>query len=244
MNLDVNGNIVQQDGDGGDTAQRTGFLETGLKLRDYFGISNLAFYKSTPWRFDKQWPTLFINDQLVRNPIKYNDPKDTSRDQTTPMISAFALNRMLLQVKFIIPTGFLHLKYPNADIASPQDMNHIDRALGLSPSWFGDVWGYGAVMLRCYQASKDLGDVGDDLNCLLTVAFAFVVSPTNQSRRNLKYYLEHRPESFGNVNLHETDNVVGALAWYNRLDAGGNPELTEVWRPIVAKLRTMVKVCG
>ena len=236
MKLDVNGNIVQQDGDGGDTAQRTGFVETGLRLRDHLGISNDSFLNSTPWRFEKQWPTLIVGgSHLIRNPISYNNPNDTSRDQTTPMISAFGLNQDFGLVRGIMPKGFFH-KYPNADIASPGDMAHIDRALDLKPSWLGDVWNFFGIKVRCYQASKDPNDVGDDMNCFLSAAYAFVVSPTYQSKKNLKYYLVNRPKSASS----DPDNVMGALVWYNRIEAGGNPDIAELWRPIVEALRSRV----
>jgi len=242
MYLDRNGNIVQSNMDGGDTAQRTGFLESALRIRDLLGIgcSNIK-EKIKPWDFQTQWPTLMDRGQLIRNPINWNDPKDTSRDQTTPMIIAFGLNRMDIQIKSIMPRGFMLNKYQNADIASPDNMAVIDRALGIKPSWLGDYWAYWGIKLRCSQAAKNPDDVGDDLNCLIESVYSSLVFPTAQSTKNLKFYLNNRPINFGVSKLGHIDPVVGALYWYFRADAGGNPELAEAWEPIIYTLRERLK---
>lgn len=240
MYLDSNGNIVQQNGDGGDTAQRTGFLECALKIRENLGISNAEFYRSTPWTFDKQWRSLFIGNKLIRNPKDWNDPKDTSRDQTTPMLIAFGLNEMGEQVGWLSPKGFLVKFYQNKDVASPENMGHVDRALRMKPYKLADLWALGGVIIRLKQAEANPDDVGDDLNTLLSCAFSCNILPTEQARKTFRHYLKNRAPSLGTLHLNEKDHVIGALKWYFRPDSGGNPELAEIWRPIVDYYRSVL----
>ena len=241
MYLDENFNIVQRDGDQGDTAQRSGFLESALIIREMLDISNDEFLKETPWRFDHIVNTLFIDKKLIRNPIKWSDPNDTSRDQTNPMLIACGLKGDLEKVQWLRPKGWLLLKYQNADVASPADIAVVDRALGLKPSWLGDLWAYFGIRIRCAQAKKDQDDTGDDLNTLIAAVFCYMVTPTKQSTRNLKYYLDNRPQSFGTTKLGEKDFVIGSLCWYFRPETGGNPELANLWAPIIKSLREELK---
>lgn len=244
MHLDERGNIAQADDNGGDSAQRTGFLQSVLELRTRLEIDNTKFLASTPWTFDAQWPTLFTpSRRLIRNPRdsstvpQWNDPTDTSRDQSTPMIIAFGLKGMREQVEWLQPKGFILKFYQNKDVASPSDMNTWRRAHGDEPTSFGDFWLMQAVAIRIRQAAKDLDDVGDDLNCFITLAFSALVKPTDASRAALKRYLMERPKSYGYTTLGIRDPVIGALAWYCRPESGGNPELADLCSELISALR-------
>lgn len=243
LQLDSNNNIVQKNLDGGDTAQRTGFVETALKLRERLGISNDDFNTSTPWRFQNQWPTLFIDKKLIRNPRpgdRWNDPTDTSRDQSLSMISAFALNGMWEQMKWVEPKGFFSL-FPNKDLTDPCTRGFINRLSGKKPTWLQDFWGAQSIAVRIRVAqSKGLDDVGDDLNCLLVASVNIHLFPTETSRAALKRYFVERPVNFGTVKLGEKCPVMGALKWYCRPESGGNDEVAEVWRPLVDFYRSVL----
>ena len=228
--------------DGGDTCQRTGFVESILRFRDYFGISNEEFFTASGWSFQDAWPTLLTpqGQKLIRNPRPgdsipaWNDPSDTSRDQTDPMIIAFGLNHMRGQVDLIRPKMQWYglYKYQNADIAAPSHLSTIDRALGLEPLLIGDLWANLAIRHWCREASKDLDNVGDDLNYLLHAVFCYVVKPTKISKATLKYYLQNRPHNLGTNWVMEKynveDNVLAALMWYFRESSGGNPDIAHL----------------
>lgn len=244
MHLDETGNICQANGDAGDSAQRTGFLGSVLKFRERLSISNTAFLESTPWSFERQWPTFFTPDKrLIRSPRggdsipKWNDPTDTSRDQNTPFIIACGLRGMTEQVEWLKPKGFIIKGYQNKDIASPGDMNTVRRCLGLDPTWFGDFWNAQGVAIRLRMAAQDPDDVGDDLNCFISSVFSYLVKPTTTSTATLRRYLKERPRSEGYYKMGLADPVLGALAWYFRPESGGNPELADICAEVISVLR-------
>jgi hypothetical protein len=243
MYLDQNGLIVQQSGDGGDTAARTGF---------YFGIRALKsklFLDQAPLApgikpLADACNLLIQNGYLIRNPVKYNNPKGndfaTSRDQTTPMVIACGLCDLKKDVEIIQPKGFLLKFYPNWDPASPSDMNTIKRALDQRCSDLGDFWSYLGTKQRCDQAKTNQDDVGDDVNCFISLVFNFIRG-NERTTETLKYYLKNRPINYGVTQLGEKDNVMGALKWYFRPTSGGNDELAEQCRNLVEYLRKILR---
>jgi len=223
MFLDSNDLIVQKGGDGGDSAQRMGF---------YWSAARIAQLLNVPFNVDP--------NGLIRNTIQYNNPADCSRDQTRPIIIMSGLyNLSESTLEALKPKGLIG-RYQNGDFASPENWNEYRRACSESPSILGDLFALGDAMTRCYQAGKNQDDVGDDINTLLTLTYFYLVKPTFLSKQALKYYLNHRPQNFGNSLLNESDPVMGALSWYFRPAMGGNPELAEMWRPIIAKLREIL----
>jgi hypothetical protein len=81
---------------------------------------------------------------------------------------------------------------------------------------------------------RDLGDV-DDNNTVVAQLMAVSFKPTPISWLNRQVYSLTRARNYGNTVLGETNNVMGALAWYHRVEAGGNPEIAELYRPMVEK---------
>ncbi len=258
MFLDKNGLPVQSNLDGGDSAQRVGFIESFQKFRERLGLKRLDIPGMAD--FQTACGLLITPKGLIRNPIKYDDPYmtgfATSRDQTRPMIIACGLNGMNDNVEKISPKGFILEFYPNRDLASPENWNEERRALGKDGLLIGDVFSAGGAITRCVQAKSDPDDVGDDLNTFLTLTFFYLVGPTRISTANLRYYLDKRPANFGNTKAAlndwapEADPVLGAISWYNRpADAyrgqpasGGNQEMVEVCRPVIQRLRSDLNV--
>jgi hypothetical protein len=155
------------------------------------------------------------------------------------MIMALGMNGQTVAVQSLSPKGFLFKTFQNGDLASPENMGTIDRALGITPTWIADVWAYFGIVNRVVMSQHAPDDVGDDLNCLASAVFSVIRFPTKRSNKNLEMYLEDRPTNYGNTKLGERCPVMGALAWYFRVDAGGNPELAEIWRPIVEYYRSL-----
>lgn len=241
MKIDTNGLIV--DNTGGDTAARTGFYFAGKFARYLLGLAE------SPWpqglvSFELAVSLLTPNNKLIRNPVQYNDPTDTSRDQTRPMVIALGLRDYMAKnfyfndlIDAISPKGFIIQKYPNGDVASPENGNEKRRAKCQSATFLGDAWLLPDVMIRCEQASKNLDDVGDDVNLFCTLMQANLVSPSRTAKLALEYYFHSRPTNYGVTKLGAPDNVSGALMWYFRADAGGNPEIAQEWLPIIAEMK-------
>lgn len=75
-------------------------------------------------------------------------------------------------------------------------------------------------------------DVDDDnMNNALMVTQHVFQTPLSWLAR--KIYKCFRAKNFGNTILGESDPIMGALAYYHRADAMGNPEIAELARPIV-----------
>lgn len=82
------------------------------------------------------------------------------------------------------------------------------------------------------QASRD-PDAVDDNNTLVTLYTCKVRHPTFVSRLAAYLYKRFRPTNLGVTKLDEKNHIQGAMAWYHRADNGGNPEIAEMFRPII-----------
>jgi len=272
--IDQHGLIVQTDGDGGDTAQREGWAWFGSWIREH-KLSN-------PWSiqrcitFDQTMSLLEIDQSGVfrRNPDKYSEPKDFSRDQSIPIIAAMGLWGDTTRLeRFWERTKVRNYLTQNGEMLRPDGVNLFLRARGVKPGIIGDVQLYGGVVSRLAQAA-DLNDVGDDLNLLvilLMAKFRFPATntgvPGTRTEEVISLYATKRPHSYGSylqsyrqkfgVDLGASEvevrkrmddgitkgwkpdsncpPVLGALRWYFRAESKGNPELAELYAPIVRK---------
>jgi hypothetical protein len=236
MYLDRTGLIVQSNGDGGDTAQRTGFYFSARLIRAILGIANDPLPDGMA-EFTKAWDLLTPGGRLVRNPNNWNMPNDTSRDQTRPMMIAGGLSGDAWRAALLLPQGKIIRRYPNGDVMSPENWNEYCRAIGSPPGWLGDAFAYGDAYTRCSQSLGNPDDVGDDLNTLLTLVYFNVVQPTKTAKAALSLYLRRRPKNYGNTVLKYQDPVAGALHWYCRPESGGNWEVAAIWDEIIARMR-------
>lgn len=86
---------------------------------------------------------------------------------------------------------------------------------------------------------KQMDDV-DDNNIVVQHLLAAHYKPTPISALNRYIYSVTRPKNFGNTILGESHPVMGALAWYHRNTHGGegNPEMAELYRPLIEKYFT------
>lgn len=79
---------------------------------------------------------------------------------------------------------------------------------------------------------RDLGDV-DDNNTVVAQLMAVKFKPTAIAWLNRQVYSLTRAANYGNTILGESNHVMGALSWYHRQEAGGNPEIAELYRPLI-----------
>lgn len=223
MKLDSNGLIVQQDGDGGDTAAREGewFTLTGPSIKAPF-FSDACRY-------------LMLESGLwIRHP-KYPLTSDFSRDQDDPMIIACGEQggqyQLWIHFRRHIKRAFV---YQNGDAPMLTTPCLYIRAF----RWW---WCYPILLILdiafmfCFVENYFIksGDDVDDNNCILRFIQALRHYPTPWSYFGRRLYATTRPLNNGNVQLGEKNPVMGAIAWYHREASGGNPDITEAYRPIV-----------
>lgn len=73
----------------------------------------------------------------------------------------------------------------------------------------------------------------DDNNTIIGQLMAVKFKPTPISWLNRQIYAWTRSVNNGNTILGERNPVMGALSWYHRAEAGGNPEMAELYRPLI-----------
>jgi len=260
--LDARGLIVQSNGDAGDTAQREGWAWFGIwirqaKLAEPWEKSLPLSFQNTIALLEIDESGLFR-----RHPDQWNDDKDFSRDQQIPIVASLGvwglrqpLDRLFRRLK---DRGW---RCQNGDIAGADHLNLFARAQGRTPSVLGDVQLMGMSAIIAMKTDPD--DVGDDLNHIVNLLQASFIAPSAYSLKALNLYAKNRPISFGcylqtyrakfgfdpavskEVMIARirdgiasgwtTDcpRVLGALRWYFRLESGGNPELAELYDPVV-----------
>lgn len=81
---------------------------------------------------------------------------------------------------------------------------------------------------------KELRDV-DDNNDIIAQLMAVHFKPTPVSWVNRQLYSMTRRWNYGNTKLGELNPVMGSLAWYHRSENRGNPEMAELYRPLIEK---------
>lgn len=231
MTFDSNGLPVQADGDGGDSAQRVGWIFTAQALSEQKSL--------WPISFDQCIALLEVTPgTYIRNPIKWNDPKDFSRDQQISILIALGQNKRLDAVNRMIRTQDSR-KFglcQNGDIPT----------LGLFAAYIRSFQGTGflsrlalcildleLVVNSLLRGRKGLDDVGDDLNHILCLVHAATIAPTPVSWFARWLYKTFRPESYGTTQLGFKSHIYGAVAWYFRAESGGNPELASMWNMLI-----------
>ena len=112
--------------------------------------------------------------------------------------------------------------YPLLLVADTADL--IGTALNLIPIH----WEERNKRLR-FKESRDV----DDNNTIIIHLLAANFKPTPMSWLSRQLYAWSRTPNNGNTIMGERNPVMGALTWYHRAEAGGNPELAELYRPMV-----------
>jgi hypothetical protein len=246
---DNNDLIVQRDGDGGDTCQRTGMFYFGLFLRG----DQIAEI------FDKFLDAVLLlckDGLLVRHPGTadspsfWSDPKELSRDQQDAMIvagGAFGVRPMLNRVlERQVKRGMF---YQNMDLPLLQTFSVWIRAyrayilwplllitdLGFFLTWAGIMW----------KGRKD-PDYSDDNNHIIRLLQAWKFMPTPVSWAARKLYAKTRPPCYGfkgkenpdmpmSMNYNETNRVMATLVWYHAAEHNGNPIIAMIYRPFILR---------
>lgn len=89
-------------------------------------------------------------------------------------------------------------------------------------------WEQTAKRLR-FKEPRDV----DDNNVIISHLMAATFKPTPISWLNRQIYSLTRRTNYGNTIKGETNPVMGALVWYHRFENRGNPEMAELYRPLI-----------
>ena len=203
--FDNNGLIVQRDGDGGDTAQRTGWA--------YFGqwyVTNRLGQASPfqpPITLGQAADLLEVGrtGEFRRHPTQggwISDPDEFSRDQLIPLIAALGVTQdadRIRRSRDALRTCYLVAKcvQGTTDLAGPDLLNHYHRALGEAVDHLGEVQLLGSTLVRLDQAHRNPEDVGDDLNTLVYLAMARRFAASGESDKALAAFMTGRPANAG-----------------------------------------------
>jgi hypothetical protein len=199
--FDDHGLIVQKDGDGGDTAQREGWVWFGIYLRDYL---------RDPWHLKPPKPfsetmDLLESDrtgQFRRHPFQADwrsDPNGFSRDQLIPLIAAIGVYGDTARVQrswdAIRPCKLIfRCVQGTEDIVMFDLINLYKRALNQAPEESADAFLLAGVQTRLTQALSKPDDVGDDLNLIIHLLMG-LLTPTHTLKVAAFQYAKLRLQS-------------------------------------------------
>jgi hypothetical protein len=198
---DRNGLIAQQNCDGGDTAQREGWYWLGRTVRTANNLGTAWPERDLP--FEQVMTKLEIGKTgtFRRNPDKWNDPADFTRDQTVPIVAAMGIRNDKLRLQRF----YQELRRRNwfaqkqgDEMTTPIYRNLVARARDEAPNSLTDAgFLYAAVQARILGARGNMDDVGDDLNLIVILLLA-TVRRSNAGVDNARsYYSKNRPDNYG-----------------------------------------------
>ena len=204
--FDDSGLIVQRDGDGGDTAQREGWVWFGTWLRTV--EMKMASPVVLPITFASTMDLLehpTRRGEFRRHPTQpgfRSDPDAFSRDQITPLVAAMGVwgDQPRLKRSWAAKRpchGVLTCVQGTQDIVGPDLVNLYRRSWGEPPDSNGDLVLVGSVLTRLSQAQSDPEDVGDDVNLIVELLMAKIRSPSAASEQATTLYAKNRAVSAG-----------------------------------------------
>lgn len=244
MHVDKYGFIVQADGDGGDTAQRHGFYWLAVKLTGQQVLSNPPILGPLD---TLDLLSNFRRRGFVRHPFQgpdfrppetfRDDPNHFSRDQQDVLVCMMSVHTMGPYLRW---TAWNHVKrlgrYQNKDWANLSTIGIYIRAFR---AWY--LWPLLCLLdlqllfnaFSIWVKAMRNPDHSDDLNHIARLVHAQAVLPTPVSWLARKLYKLIRPK--GPLSHAEPSAIMAALRWYFRASNGGNPELAELYRPLVER---------
>lgn len=261
MHRDKWGLIVQADGDGGDTAQRTGMYYFGRWMHEANHLEGLVhpqlaeeFATDTRKLEDPDKPGFFW-----RHPNKdqwWSRTEDFSRDQQDALVIALgAFKEMGPLRRLYRERRKRFFRYQNKDVPTLQAFGVWIRAFQeelLYPVlWLTDL-GLLINAVFIWASARKNPDDTDDINHIMRLAQAYYFMPTPVSWLARKLYGWLRPHNLGSspqmrekwvqwrgdvafedLPEYEGDPIMGSIVWYFRAQNYGNPEIGELYRDFV-----------
>jgi hypothetical protein len=265
---DAGGLIVQQDCDGGDTAQREGMYWLANWVRvNPLGIQPYGATRSVTFTKVMDQLEQGRTGEFRRHPTQpgWSDPKEISRDQLIPLIAAMGVQNDFVRLDRFRDRLRQGIYFVNKDFLLLYE-EFIKRARDRDLLFDGDVDRFlldRAVDTRRDEAKSNMNDVGDDLNLVVQLLLAEVRRGAKIRAVRARYALE-RPKNYGlyltryrlkypgDVSAKEGEmirrmedginnlgwkpdcsSVLGVFKWYFRVEAGGSPGFTAMYKPIL-----------
>lgn len=185
---------IAEDGtiDGGDSLAEESRIRFLLELN-----KNLFGYQPEPniLGFESMLSVLDQRGLWIRNPSKWNDPKDISRDQLDPMNCLLGLlgRQELLDInKTKLIKNFF--RFPNGDISSPEHFVHLVRHHKPWLRYLGDLFMLLNSIIIVFTSffDKEGKLVRNDLNHMISLLHAEWFYPTRISRWAAVLYIAFR----------------------------------------------------
>lgn len=254
--FDSHGLIVQRDGDGGDTAQREGFVWFGKWI--YNNVTGSEWPVALPIGYKQTLDLLEVKPgEFCRNPFQPDpggsdpdwktNPDKSSRDQVTPIIAAMGLwddhDRLDRLWKAKRPClGIFTCVQGTQDLFGPELVNLYRRARGIEPDANGDKAAIAGVVARLQAASQNPDDTSDDLNQVVHLLMSKVRAPSADTDRAAELYAKGRPTSSGSYlgqyrKHYPGDFDADEQTMQNRIKAGINKGWKAECPPVLGALR-------
>lgn len=224
MNVDVYGLPVQANGDAQDQLQRTAMIAVGQLINSHVAmiIPDPILYAGLVTMLQKH-PGVY--SRYVNGP-----PNTATGDQLIPVAAYWMLtrnNHELHAMNHVFAQNTVSIFTREAtfpDFILFRMLPFLMRAhWALYPfTVITDILLILAVLTRIRQGS--MADT-DDNNTIITVAACKDTMPTPLSLLAAKLYKKYR----------KAPGLVGALRDYHAVSTGGNPEIAELWVPIVER---------
>jgi hypothetical protein len=241
MNLDIHGLPCQSDGNCADQLNRIGLIAIVQKITDQKLIGQ---------QFLKNCLATDLQDQPgVYRRFTFATTKDVTCDQLVPIIAFWLLDQQSAQVnamglRMLKAFGFAQNVSRQGEPTTktlPDFMLFRTAPLFLrgSPAFYPlllvlDFYLLIMVLSCLFFAYKDPNE-SDDNNLIVTLLVCRLKLVSPFSLLALFLYKKFRPRNLGNAILGETNHVQGAMSWYHQKANGGNPEIADLWRPIISK---------
>ena len=236
---DKYGLIVQADGNGGDTAQRTGLFWSAVYLLEY-GNRSLEFWTANHYDFISDYRYLEIDHGIlrrhpdrapdagqpgVRDFAYWNNPSVFSRDQWVSLCIALGFYEMTAELQRLFTAHrkrwFFHQNY---DLTGPQHFGIWIRSLNAKYMWpllfVTDIFLVLSSFIDLAKYYTDPDDTSDVINGVLVLIQAAERMPTPLSWLARKLMGARNPqEAFG--------------IYFN--PATGAPPFDGLYRPLIEK---------
>ncbi len=231
MNTDKYGLPIQADGDAADQLQRVGMIAVGQVLAGY----NIV---TTDLDYAMRW-LLQVQPGVYRRYYETATTNDVTADQLIPVIAYWSLlqNRAELQSMHWVfaqntrKQGELNVK-TIPDFMLIRALPLILRCYNLPNIIYLCIDSLLLLAVLCYTIlNRGMDDV-DDNNLVITLVVCRSFKPSLLSRLSGRLYRSLRAANFGS-SAYNTEPAVGALKWYHRQEALGNPEIGELWGQLI-----------
>jgi hypothetical protein len=241
VNLDEHGLPIQSDGDKRDQLQRCGMIATAQVL-----TGGAADPLLTTAVFEKLQVSPGVYTRFIGG-----STDNVSADQLIPIIAFCIAAGFTHEVKSLFKAmmkrgGFAQnyrdglsdrqgIKVPDLMLFRAAPLFARAKKPFYPLAMLADIY----LMLMALTACLDRHpDHVDDNNLVMTLIVCNERMPTPISRKALQLYKKFRAWNYGCTDERACDNgsfVYGALRHYHRAEAGGNPEVADLWRPLIQK---------